>query len=55
MQIRLTNENETLLNTYRELCRLLVPLYNEADGTIVNGMLTDKLREEIKRLKERKK
>ena len=54
MQIRLTNDNEKLLGVYRELCRLLIPSYNEKESSIVNGMLTDKLREEISRLKKKK-
>ncbi len=55
MQIRLTISNEELLGVYRELCRLLLPLYNEADGTVANTLLEAKLKEEIKRMKERKK
>jgi len=55
MQIRLTSENEREVGVYRELCRQLIPSYNEKEHSIVNGMLKDKLREEIKRLKERKK
>jgi hypothetical protein len=54
MQVRLTAENEKLLGTFRELCRLVLPSYNEKEGSIVNGMLTDKLRAEIERIKVRK-
>lgn len=55
MQIRLTDQNEKLLAEYRTEAKKVLPLYNEADSTIVNGMLTDKLREEIERMKGRKK
>ena len=55
MQIRLSAQNEELLEEYRKLCRELIPSYNEADGSIVNGILTDKLRQEIQRMKKGKK
>jgi len=54
MQIRLTQSNNDLLEQYKELCRKLIPAYNEQLGTIANGMLTDKLRDEIERMKKRK-
>jgi hypothetical protein len=55
MQIRLTPDNEKLLGIYRELCRQVLPAYNEKEGSIVNGMLTEKLRAEIERLKRKGK
>lgn len=55
MQVRLSPEHEKLLGIYRELCRQVIPKYDEPEGRIVKGMLTDKLREEIERLKKRSK
>jgi len=53
--MRLTEQNEKLLEEYRQLFRQMIPTYGEAtDVSIVNGMLTDKLREEIKRMKGKK-
>lgn len=54
MQIRLTNENEKLLGTFRELCRLVIPSYNEKEGSIVNSMLKEALTREIERHKRKK-
>ena len=55
MQVRLTQQNDKLLDEYRKLCRELIPAYNEPDGSIVNGMLTDKLRAEIERMRRKTK
>jgi len=54
LQIRLNTDNEKLLGIYRELCRIAIPAYNEKESSIVNGMLTDKLRAEIDRMKRKK-
>lgn len=55
MQVRITPENETLAKEYVELCRQLVSAYDVSDVALVNLMLTEKLREEIKRLKKKAK
>lgn len=54
-QINLTADNETLLETFKELCRQVIPTYNETPTSIANAMLTEKLRQEIERLRKKAK
>lgn len=55
MQVRLTTDNENLLETFKELCRQVIPTYNETPTSITNAMLTEKLRQEIERLRKKAK
>jgi hypothetical protein len=51
MRVRLTSECENLLREFCDNCRSVVPTYDVSSAKVVNLMLIEKLREEIKRFK----
>lgn len=55
VQVKLSDQNVKLLAEYRAECKVLVPLYDEANNSIVNGMLTEMLRAEVERMKKARK